>query len=102
VLGKFQNVYFRKRSYEQIYGCLTTRPGTGLFSTDRHAQPKIIVRIDTAYAHSGKVEFPLSQFGDEITDFYGIFPDVKDVSNVTVCGKVGTANPIQKSLVSSN
>jgi len=66
------------------------------------AQPKIIVRIDTAYAHSGKVEFPLSQFGDEITDFYGIFPDVKDVSNVTVCGKVGTANPIQKSLVSSN
>ncbi len=57
------------------------------------AQPKIIVSIDTAYAHTGKVEIPLSGFGDEITDFYGVFPDIQDVSNVTICGKIGTADP---------
>ncbi len=62
------------------------------------AQPKIIITIDTAYAHTGKIEFPLSQFGDELTDFYGLFPDITDVSNVTICGKVGTSDPNIKKL----
>ncbi|MFI5264468.1 MAG: T9SS type A sorting domain-containing protein [Candidatus Kapaibacterium sp.] len=62
------------------------------YSSGLKAQPRIIVAIDTAYAHTGKIEFPLSGFGDEITDFYGIFPDTGNVNTVTICGKVGTAN----------
>ncbi|MDP4236816.1 MAG: hypothetical protein Q8919_10240, partial [Bacteroidota bacterium] len=57
------------------------------------AQLKIIADIDTSFAHGGKVEVALSAFGDEVTDFYGVFPDVQTTSKITVCGKVGTADP---------
>ena len=62
------------------------------------SQLKIIAVIDTAYAHGGKVEFPLSSFGDDVTDFYGVFPDIHDSSKLTICGKVGTADPTKKKI----
>src|SRR5689334_21447912 len=68
------------------------------FAVIARAQPQIIVAIDTGYAHTGKIEFTLSQFVDEITDFYGVFADMNHVSNVTICGKVGTADPSIKNL----
>ena len=40
------------------------------FSRESPAQPTIIVVIDTTFAHTGKVEVPLSAFGDEATDVY--------------------------------
>src|SRR6266498_896688 len=57
------------------------------------AQLNIHAIIDTSFAHGGKVELSLSGFGDEITDSYGNFPDQQLVSKITICGKIGTADP---------
>lgn len=60
------------------------------------AQQTIVAVLDTAFASGGKVEFGLSDFGDEATDLYGVFPDMKSTSVITVCGKVGTSDPLVK------
>src|SRR4051812_198332 len=62
------------------------------------AQLTIIAKIDTNFNHTGKLELPLSGFGDELVDYYGVFPDQQLVSKITVCGKVGTADPLRKKI----
>jgi uncharacterized delta-60 repeat protein len=60
------------------------------------AQQKIIFAIDTSFAHGGKLELSLSGFGDEAVDFYGLFPDQLLQNKITVCAKLGMANPSLK------
>jgi uncharacterized delta-60 repeat protein len=66
------------------------------FSQNCPAQLNIHAVIDTSFAHGGKVELSLGGFGDEITDFYGNFPDQQLVNKITVCGKIGTPDPSKK------
>src|SRR5438105_12225470 len=68
------------------------------FCANIFAQQTIIAAIDTSFHHGGKLELSLSGNGDEVTDFFGVFPDKNLETKATVCGKIGTADPLRKKI----
>ncbi|MEI8134874.1 MAG: T9SS type A sorting domain-containing protein [bacterium] len=69
-----------------------------MVASSSFAQLTIVVKMDPLYRSGGKVELSLSGFGDELTDFYGVFPDQNLVNKITICGKIGTADSTRKKL----
>src|SRR5438552_1128444 len=71
---------------------------TVCFSANLFAQQTIIAAIDTSFHHGGKLELSLNGYGDEIMDFFGVFPDKNLETKATVCGKIGTPDPSRKKI----
>ncbi|MDP4199350.1 MAG: T9SS type A sorting domain-containing protein [Bacteroidota bacterium] len=77
-------------SIGSITACLFLLLAPIAFPIIASAQTSIIAIVDTTFAQAmgGKVETALGAYDDEATDFYVYFG-----SKITVCGKVGTADP---------